>query len=359
MATIQELVSLACASPEFKRALKSKQVLESLVRYPDERAKQARKDELIRINDDNEATVPTLVKRAQMQLDRFFASPAARELNQALEIIRSTSQEHHPDNLYALRLVAKTRSSGSSTRVFWAPYFDTPISTWLVYGEPMFMTTKPKEIFIRDVRVNRRDAVPGPKEAVYPFLRLGEVRCMLEIVRLFAEQKTPLDLLPCRYSHGLDQLVKGTDGKRSNIIVVGNVFSNGILRAYQNRRNFPFFMEGAVIFKREGKTTIPYPDKDDPEEADCKITHVLLSRRKGVDPTTCVTTIASDNGRAIYRLGKVLCNGSELKTLIEQIPTWREKPDALPLEFQVLVKVWVHDRGDTPVQFVAVDWWLG
>lgn len=359
--TLDQLVEAVCASPQLRRSERSRAVLRFLAKHSGNSAetREARKAGLIDLNGGDEATVPTMVARTQAKVEEFFAGAESRHYSLAIEIVRSSPQNLRPLDLYALRLV-RNQNTGTVTRMFWRPYFDPAVPTWLVYGEPLFMKTRRKDVYIRDVAINRREEVPDSRDAVYPFLRLGEVRCMLEIVRLFAEHKIPLHLLSCRRGHGLDQLMKGTGGGKSHVIVLGNTFSNGILHAYQSNRKFPFYMEGATILKRQGESKRIVGTFDDaaiPDIADCITTHALISRRRGFDPSTCVTTIASDNGRAIYRMGQVLCSDTELRNATRQGPLQHLDGNALPAEFQIVFKIWVHDHGDTPIHYEAVDWW--
>ena len=164
----------------------------------------------------------------------------------------------------------------------------------------------------------------------------------------------------CRRSHGLKQLMQVTGGSRTQVIVLGNTFSNGLLVAYQDYSIFPFYMEGATIRRKRAPAEddeAVFQDGMDPKYDNGFTTHGLVSRRHGFDPSTFVTTIASDNGRAIHKIGQVLCSEADLNAQLSANPLADRFRSGLPEEFQLVFKVWVHDHGDTPMHCTIVDAW--
>jgi hypothetical protein len=362
--TLTELATLAANHPIFSRARKSADVLLFLAANSasGDQARRARIEGLKRLNGGDADTIPTVITRLQGLLDRYFATPEGRQLASAIEIDRKSKDDPRPANLYALQMKPNV-VHGAFSRAFWEPHFDPEAATWIVYGEPLFMKERRDgaDVFTRDVRINDRRDVAPPLAATYPFLRLGEVQCMLELARFFTEAKVPLRWYGCRRSHGLKQLMQVTGGVRTQVIVLGNTFSNGLLVAYQDYSVFPFHMDGATIRGRgapDGGGETVFQDGTDPRYDHGFTTHGLVSRRHGFIPSTFVTTIASDNGRAIHKIGQVLCSEADLRAQLGSSKLARFQ-DGLPEEFQLVFKVWVHDDGDTPMHCEIVDGWTG
>lgn len=358
--SIDSLVNEICDNDLFKRAGRHTQILRFLAANSETgtAARQRRRDGLVKFNNGDGESLATLVGRVQDRLDALYSSPAGKQAPFRITIVRATREAPRPPDLYAIRIAENVRAL-SVTRAFWDPYFDPAVPVWVVYGEPLFMTTAEHPgVFTRDMKINRPEQVPSDQRAVYRYIRLGEVHCLLEIVRYFTDAKVALNFLASRKEHGLEELGNGAGTGPTNIIVLGNTFSNGILEAYQDHRALCYFLDGSRILCRspEGEQSA-FEDGKDPEFDDCITTHVLVTRRLGFDVTTSITTIASDNGPAIHRVGLILCKEEECRRLFrpERIPT--RDTSTFPTEFQLVIKVWVHDHGDWPIRCEPVGWW--
>jgi hypothetical protein len=138
---------------------------------------------------------------------------------------------------------------------------------------------------------------------------------------------------------------------RSDLVAVGSTRVNGILKEYmelqldpvRTRATLPYQIDYHCVTVDEDGTKKIYGDRDQGRE---QAVPVLITRREGI-LTGAVTIIASNNGRAVQRIGDILTDEVLLQDLFKtpQLAAWGE---IMPKRFQILLYVTVHDGGTFP-----------
>lgn len=249
----------------------------------------------------------------------------------------------------------------NSAEQFWHAYIHADLDVWVVYGIPLFLRRKDgdHEIFIRDMRYNRAGQLQPTDDKRYPFVRRGEVECMLELSRFFAAHRIQVHSKGAKEPHDLVQLLEATRRRKTHIITIGNTYSNGVLKHYQSMRKFPIVQDGAAVTRRADTSATVYEltQRADAEREDLWMDYVLVTRQPGAQRGTVVTSIASDSGTAVSHVGRVLTDAEELQgMLIERGIADLLEPDA-PTSFQLVFEVDLVSNREAAVGSRIVDEW--
>jgi hypothetical protein len=272
------------------------------------------------------------------RLRAYFETEGKRE-NLRLTIPKGQYKAVFQQAMEAREAEAAPRAAG--LRKFWHPYLFSDLANVLIYAEVLFFRDQ-QGSYVRNIFVN--DLATGPAEIQrrfpsldigqmnpsFHFLSAGEVYSMLSITRFFQEMSVPIEVRNSRFS-------SWNELRQSNLILLGSSRTNSFLNSLQNEEMFTITQD-----------TIINPNPRDGEQREYRgIRHVdgklerltewaVITRRPGLTPSSTVTMVAANHGRAIEGAGQYVTREDKMAELADRFGTGLS---AFPASFQVLLRV--------------------
>lgn len=248
----------------------------------------------------------------------------------------------------------------SALKRFWACHEQASVQGCIVVGEPFFLKQEIKpgeqpgtELFVRNPDINteaeaREAGLKGDPD--YPYLRRGEVLAMLEISNYFTGRLKPIR---SRNGEGLETLRPKVPHPQSSMIIIGNSQSCGALTVYEGSYEFLYYSDGRTIYRRNSPSTRHSGRRfaKRRELTDKVCAPVLVSRRPGkLESDSWITIVATDSGRAMERVGEILCSPTQMEKLFRGMPedwpeNWPSAPFQIVIEVDILLNSGREDSG--------------
>jgi hypothetical protein len=247
-----------------------------------------------------------------------------------------------------------------SLAAFWKPYLyeDRSRQRLLYYGEPLFWRNADHTEYGRTIRVDESDSYDRV-EGRFPsraYLNAGEVRCMLTLIRWFAERGVRLQEIGRRFEHKANDVTGGLPQERdAHGIILGAPRLNGMAHGYLRQLKLKFKI-GSRGIRYTGEDGVRYAlpdiffaDRSSPTKA-----FVLVTRTQGLaEDRTAVTLISANIGRAIQQMGTALISDSFVKEIQEQLAG-----DSWPKCFQLLFQATLSQEETIASVPELVGWWM-
>ena len=294
-------------------------------------------------------SVPVFIERLQSLLDIYFIGEG-HEHKYRIRIIRQkrTGSVNRQVDLYALEY--PLNGEEPLKRLFWEPHLDPHTPALIVYGVPMFVQSKEKTVFTRNVIENSEGAVKLKRgqRIAWPYVTLGDMECSLRLTRFLSVRGVEVKTNGCRPDVPFTELFESNSEEMSGIIV-GSTRVNPYLKGYQRlalknasvERHFPFRLETFTVDEvdERGRKT----NRRIGEKKYSTFSHVpaVITRRAGAKGSP-VTLIASNHGRAVHRVGEILTEEKHLRKLLTD-PLLQAWSDTLPSQFQIVLRIRVED----------------
>jgi hypothetical protein len=298
--------------------------------------------------------LPAYLKKLQRCLDKFFDDEGSGFERRIRIQFSEPGQKRNP-NQYAVDYPLN-HGQGWYTRLFWKNYLPTRVPTLIAYGVPLFESNDDYDVFTRKTWCNQDHEIKDQEMACYPFVALGEVLAMMDIIAWLTGKGVKVTYTGYSRKHDASDVLQ--DAAEANGVWLGTASVNGVLHGYQRYKPFPFILGNEDITEHqdslEGPVIETYIDRTI-IKGETGMAHVLVSRRPG-KRTKTITMIASNHGRAIQRMGQLLTRESEIKQLFEtQALTSLTE---LPNEFQLLFEVEIHAKESVPGAWKLIRWWI-
>jgi hypothetical protein len=362
-----ELISTVTESeafPSHNRRLHA-QILKHLALHSSREDRDLRTEKYLRqefFQETYAGKISMYLKRLAEGLDRYFTSEEGERKKYRVEMLRGA--EVPADDRYAIRFPLNRKAL---RRLFWLPYLDERLPTFIAYGVPLFVRNSNQTIFTRYADVNVQSdfkSNDSSDEICWPFVAHGDLLATMELHRWLAGQGISVNFGPFKAGDDLHTLLQMTSGD-ANVIALGSIRVNGILDAYQRLplraargdapKSFPFRLrlyDVVQLDNREKEVGTPHEEE---KSATMSSVPVVISRRKGAIRNS-VTLVASNHGRAVSRACQILTNEDEIHELFQdqRLQPWLID---LPTNFQILLRVNILAHEDMGGSFSVEDVW--
>lgn len=292
---------------------------------------------------------------APLQQDQPGAS-----LDDASMVLR----ERAPDDVETPVSPPRKAKAERLARMFWEPHLRAR-GVHMAFGLPLFARSEDKMDYRRNVDANDASAITlkENEHVSYPFVSTGMAICMFRLIRWLSQRDANVGFNGYNAHAELDDL-EAASGTTADVVAVGSVHVLGILREYQKLRlkkpghcsHLPFQLGPKEVIYKEGTAAeaVLYGDLPDGDELDVP---VVVTRREGARAGS-VTLIASNNGRAVQRVGEILTSEAAMAELLAHDDTagWSEE---LPKRFQILLYVTVRGEREFASGFRVQKAWAG